>query len=81
MKLCISFQFLLSYQRAGKLSLVEYHDESIPRYAILSHTWRIDSKEFTFKDLMEGTSKKRLPTTRSNSAEGRPPAMVYNTSG
>jgi hypothetical protein len=29
----------------------------IPRYAILSHTWRADGDEVTFKDLVEGTGK------------------------
>ncbi len=43
----------------GDLSLVEYHDTNIPRYAILSHTWGADGEEVTFKDLMEGTGKNK----------------------
>lgn len=41
----------------GNLRLEEYYDNSIPRYAILSHTWGSDGEEVTFKDLMEGTGK------------------------
>jgi hypothetical protein len=43
----------------GNLSLVEYDDDKIPLYAILSHTWGLDSEEVTFKDLMEGTGKNK----------------------
>ncbi len=43
----------------GDLSLVEQHDEHIPQYAILSHTWGADGEEVTFKDLMEGTGKNK----------------------
>jgi hypothetical protein len=46
------------------LSLVEYDDTNIPRYAILSHTWRADGDEVTFMDLMEGTGKNKAATTR-----------------
>lgn len=41
----------------GSLSLVEYDNVNIPRYAILSHTWGEDSEEVTFKDLVKGTGK------------------------
>jgi hypothetical protein len=43
----------------GNLNLVEQHDNNIPRYAILSHTWGADSEEVTFKDLTEGTGKNK----------------------
>jgi hypothetical protein len=43
----------------GDLSLVEQHDENIPQYAILSHTWGADGDEVTFRDLMEGTGKNK----------------------
>ena len=46
---------LILDQGPGKLSLVEYHDDKIPSYAILSHTWGDSSEEFTFKDLIDGT--------------------------
>jgi hypothetical protein len=42
-----------------KLVLVQYDDEDIPQYAILSHTWGADCEEVTYKDLMEGTGKNK----------------------
>jgi hypothetical protein len=48
---------LLEVREHGDLSLVEYYDRAIPRYAILSHTWGLDGEEVTFKDLMEHTGK------------------------
>lgn len=38
---------------------MEYDDYSIPRYAILSHTWGADSEEVSFKDFMEGSEKNK----------------------
>jgi hypothetical protein len=35
------------------LKLDEFHDK-IPRYAILSHTWRNDNEELTFRDVGAG---------------------------
>jgi len=29
--------------------------DNLPRYAILSHTWGLDTEEVTFKDLIDGT--------------------------
>jgi hypothetical protein len=43
----------------GDFGLEEYHDDYIPRYAILSHTWGADGNEVTFKDLMKGTGKNK----------------------
>jgi hypothetical protein len=43
----------------GNLSLVEYHDDKIPRYAILSHTWGADGEELTFKGLVKGTGENK----------------------
>jgi hypothetical protein len=34
---------------------VERHDDDIPPYTILSHTWGADGDEVTFRDLTEGT--------------------------
>jgi hypothetical protein len=39
--------------------LTEFHGNDIPSYAILSHTWRVDGGEVTFKDLVEGSSKSK----------------------
>jgi hypothetical protein len=50
---------LLVDREHGNLSLVEYYDDNIPHYAILSHTWGADGEEVTFKDLMEDTGKKK----------------------
>jgi hypothetical protein len=35
-------------------------DSTIPPYAILSHTWLVDTEEPTFKDLTNGTGKEKL---------------------
>jgi hypothetical protein len=50
---------LLQDDGQGNLSLVEKHDNDIPCYAILSHTWGADSEEVSFKDLAEGTGKNK----------------------
>lgn len=50
---------LIKDERHGNLSLVEYHGDNIPCYAILSHTWGADGEEVTFKDLMRGTGKNK----------------------
>lgn len=39
--------------------LTEFSGNGIPSYAILSHTWRADGGEVTFKDLDEGTGKSK----------------------
>ena len=41
------------------LVLVEYHENAIPAYAILSHTWGADDEEVTYKDFMESTKKRK----------------------
>ncbi|KAN0075779.1 HET domain containing protein [Elaphomyces granulatus] len=35
--------------------------DDIPRYAILSHTWGADTEEVSFKDMMDGTAKSKVP--------------------
>lgn len=32
-------------------------DDDVPRYAILSHTWGLDSEEVTFEDLVQGSGE------------------------
>jgi Heterokaryon incompatibility protein (HET) len=44
----------------GNLRLVERHNNDIPRYAILSHTWGADGDEVTFRDLTEGTGRNKV---------------------
>jgi hypothetical protein len=47
---------LLQYDDDGDLSLTEFFESDIPKYAILSHTW--GAEEVTLADLTGGTSKK-----------------------
>jgi hypothetical protein len=46
---------LLQCSNDGDLSLTEFVENDIPRYAILSHRW--GAEEVTFRDLIDGTSK------------------------
>ena len=46
---------LLQLKTNGELSLTKDLINSIPPYAILSHTWASDDEEVTFKDLAEGS--------------------------
>ena len=46
---------LLQSDDDGNLSLTEFFESAIPKYAILSHRWR--AEEVTFKDITDGTSK------------------------
>ena len=50
---------LLEHKDNSDFSLIEFVDRTIPRYAILSHTWGADGEEVTFKDLVEGTGKSK----------------------
>lgn len=50
---------LLQLQDDGEFSLAEFFGDSIPPYAILSHTWGADADEVTFKDIAEGTGKNK----------------------
>ena len=55
---------LLQLSKHGTLGLTEFFDDKIPRYAILSHTWRTDGQEIIFKDLLEGTGKSKAGYTK-----------------
>jgi hypothetical protein len=48
---------LLKRSDTGDFSLIQFGDEAIPPYAILSHTWGADTEEVTFEDLTNGTGK------------------------
>jgi hypothetical protein len=49
---------LLERNSAGQLSLTkDLIGDDIPKYAILSHTWGMDTEEVTFKDMMDGTGE------------------------
>jgi len=43
----------------GKLRLTIDLARDIPEYAILSHTWGLDSEEVTFRDLVDGTGENK----------------------
>jgi hypothetical protein len=48
---------LLERNNTGEFSLTkDFIGDDVPRYAILSHTWR-EGEEVTFKDLTDGTGK------------------------
>jgi hypothetical protein len=49
---------LLHYNNDGEFSLTkDFVGADIPEYAILSHTWGVDTEEVTFKNLVDGTGK------------------------
>jgi hypothetical protein len=48
---------LLESHDDGESSLTKDFGNDIPRYAILSHTWGLDTEEVTFKDLTDGTGE------------------------
>ena len=50
---------LLKLRNDGEFSLAEYVGNSIPPYAILSHTWGVDDEEVTFRDLVKDTGKRK----------------------
>ena len=50
---------LVRRSNSGEFSLTEdfISKDTIPPYAILSHTWGADAEEVTFEDLTNGTGK------------------------
>jgi len=60
---------LLELNNHETLSLTEYFDDKVPQYAILSHTWRTDGEEVTFKDVSEGTGKSKAGYTKISFCE------------
>ena len=56
---------LLERNNAGEFSLTKdlVGDDEIPRYAILSHTWR-EGEEVTLKDLLDGSGKSKSGYTK-----------------
>ena len=50
---------LIKDEGQGDLRLVEYHENEIPRYATLSHTWGADNEEVTYKDFIKDTEKRK----------------------
>jgi hypothetical protein len=48
---------LLRCTDTGEFSLTQFHDEAIPPYAILSHTWGAETEEVSYEDFTNGTGK------------------------
>ncbi len=48
---------LLQLDSHGEITLTENFEETIPKYAILSHTWGADSQEVTFQDINQGLAR------------------------
>ena len=48
---------LLQCDNDGDFSLIEFAENGIPKYAILSHRW--GAEEVTFNDLSNGTGKSK----------------------
>jgi hypothetical protein len=51
---------LLEIKAGGEFGLTEFFGNSIPPYAILSHTWGAIGEEVTFKDLVDHTGKDKV---------------------
>jgi hypothetical protein len=72
---------LLKSEDDGDFSLIEFVDDQIPQYAILSHTWGADNEEVTFKDIIKGTGKSKAGYTkirflRKASCQERSPILL-----
>ena len=50
---------LLKPETSGEFSLTEFVGDSVPQYAILSHTWGAGDDEVAFKDLVDHTGKNK----------------------
>jgi Heterokaryon incompatibility protein (HET) len=52
---------LLKRDNADEFSLAKdlINEDMIPRYAILSHTWGVDTEEVSFKDMMDGAGTRK----------------------
>lgn len=58
--LLIISMWLLQVTATGGYSLVEFTDlDTTPNYAILSHTWGLESQEVTFADIMNGLGRSK----------------------
>ena len=44
---------LLKRDQDGRLTLINFRADAIPRYAILSHAW-IDGEEITYDEFLDG---------------------------
>jgi hypothetical protein len=55
---------LVHFDGGNSFSLVEFDDDQIPPYAILSHRWGSDQDEVTFQDMSEGNYRSRPGFTK-----------------
>jgi hypothetical protein len=55
---------LVRFDGGNSFSLVEFDDDQIPPYAILSHRWGADQDEVTFQDMSEGNYWSRPSFTK-----------------
>ena len=55
---------LLKARGNGHFDLIEFTDDKIPCYAILSHTWGQAGEEVTFKDILESTARSKTGFTK-----------------
>ncbi|KIW63485.1 hypothetical protein PV04_10317 [Phialophora macrospora] len=52
---------LLQCSKTGEIGFKNFgDDDQIPAYAILSHTWGLDTEEVTFEEMESGTGKEKL---------------------
>ena len=51
---------LLFFDDNKLLCFQQFYEDDLPQYAILSHTWGLDSEEVTFKDLLDGTAVEKV---------------------
>jgi hypothetical protein len=52
---------LLQYDKDSEFSLTkDFISGTIPKYAILSHTWGADTEEVIYRDLIDGTGKNKI---------------------
>ncbi|KAG9230124.1 heterokaryon incompatibility protein-domain-containing protein [Amylocarpus encephaloides] len=51
---------LLKQKNDSDIDLMEFFEDNIPPYAILSHTWGVDGEEVTFKELIDRTGKNKV---------------------
>jgi hypothetical protein len=50
---------LLECNDDGEFSLTDDLGDHVSKYAILSHTWGVDTEEVSFKDLIDSTGKSK----------------------
>lgn len=74
---------LLKAESDGSLRLLELFGDSIPQYAILSHTWEPDGDEVTFRDLQRSSEiyKSKPEHAKSSFVPDKLHVTIWNSSG